>query len=68
MHSIACYESLALADDLGLARFFDASYCKQVIDDVTVGILGIYGTVINEIKARFVQFGECTFAFDDIAT
>jgi hypothetical protein len=60
LESLACREAFALAADLGLPRFYVASDCKQVVDDIKEGSLGKYGSVIQEITARRNQFAECT--------
>jgi hypothetical protein len=58
------FEAFAIAADLGLPRFYVASDCKQVVDDIKEGSLGKYGSVIQEITARRNQFAECTIEFE----
>jgi hypothetical protein len=52
LEALACREALALATDLGLSRFYVATDCKQVVDDIKEGSLGKYGSMIQEIMAR----------------
>ena len=61
LEALACRESLALADDLGLARIFIASDCKGVVEDIQEGTGGSHGAVIREITSRMAGFESCKF-------
>jgi L-amino acid N-acyltransferase YncA len=41
-----------------------ASNCKQVVDDIKEGILGKYGSIIQEITAQTNQFAESVIEFE----
>ena len=64
LESLACRESLALAEDLLLENYVVASDCKGVISDIAEGTMGIYAAVIDEIKNRMRQFNNCSFVHE----
>lgn len=56
LEAIACREALSLADDLMIQNFVVASDSKQVVNDITRGSNGAYGSIITEIKRRALPF------------
>jgi hypothetical protein len=64
LEALACREALALALDLGISHLLVASDCKTVVNDISDGSMGRYGSIIAEINARTSQFNGCKFIFE----
>jgi hypothetical protein len=64
LEALACRESLALAEDLALAKIHVASDCSTVVSDIKEGSLGRVGSIITEIRSRAEDFGECSFVHE----
>ena len=61
----ACNEALALAQDLLLTHVIIASDCMQVVSDIKgVASSSSYAFVIQEIKARVIDFVGVKFRFE----
>ena len=56
-----------MADDLLLGNLIVASDCKQIVDDIKLGIQGAYGSVITEFKLRSLDFN-CNFVFESCSS
>lgn len=62
--AIACREGLALASDLLLKKFRVASDCQNVIRSLEEGGMGVYGHVVQEIRARAASFVSVDFVHE----
>ena len=61
----ACNEALALAQDLMLTHVIIASDCMQVVTDINgTSPSSSYAFVIQEIKARAMNFARVSFRFE----
>ncbi|XP_073355474.1 uncharacterized protein [Aegilops tauschii subsp. strangulata] len=64
LEALACREALALAQDLSLSHVIVASDSKGVVQDIKLGIGGMYATIVKEIRETMELFQECTVIFE----
>ena len=64
LEAIACREALALADNLLIYDFMEATDSKQVANDILRGSSGAYGQIL---AVRSLNFN-CTFWFEGRAS
>ena len=63
LEALACREALALAQDLSLSHVVVASDNKGVVQDINLGIGGMYATIVKENRDTVELFQQCTFIF-----
>jgi ribonuclease HI len=61
---LACREALALALDLQIARVRIASDCLEVINSLEGDYMGIFSSVIREIRSREEDFEALSFVHE----
>jgi ribonuclease HI len=55
LEAMACREALELAADLQTARIHVASDCMEVIQALRVPYMGVFGSILHEVKAKAQQ-------------
>ena len=64
LEALACREALALAHDLSLSHIILPSDNKGVVQDIKLGIGGMYAIIVKEIRETMELFQQCSFIFE----
>jgi ribonuclease HI len=64
LEAMACREGMALATDISLQRFILASDCSNAISSIRGEGMGSYGHIVQEIKARVMEFQTVQFVHE----
>ncbi|OEL30990.1 hypothetical protein BAE44_0007990 [Dichanthelium oligosanthes] len=64
MEALVCREGLALASDLLLCKARVASDCVNIVRSIQGKAMGSHGHIIQEIKARAVDFQKIEFVHE----
>jgi hypothetical protein len=64
LEALACREALDLASDLLLGPILVASDCLEIIKGLHDEYLGVFGSILMEIKNRALQRGAASFCHE----
>jgi hypothetical protein len=64
LEALACREAMDTAEDLQLGRVRIASDCTEVINGLQGVCLGVFGTILREVRDRAAQRGDTYFVHE----